>query len=69
MDLGFSNYNTLSLDELLDIKKDIQLNLQILQDKLFEIEVAIKNIESKEKPQPIELGVHSINSEEVVKFR
>lgn len=70
---GFSNYNmnynSLSLEELLKIKKDLSLNLQIIEDKLYEINKTIEDKEKTEKPQPIELGVNSINSEEVVKFR
>lgn len=70
---GFSNYNmnynNLSLEELLIIKKDLSLNLQIIEDKLYEINKTIEDKQKIEKPRPIELGVDSINSEEVVKFR
>lgn len=70
---GFSNYNmnynSLSLEELLKIKKDLSLNLQIIEDKLYEINKTIEDKQKIEKPQPIELGVNSIDSEEVVKFR
>lgn len=63
------NYNNFSLDELLQIKKDLSSNLKELEDKLREIDETIEDKILKEKPEPIELGVNSINSEEVVKFR
>lgn len=70
---GFLNYNmiynNLSLEELLIIKKDLSLNLQIIEDKLYEINKTIEDKQKIEMPRPIELGVDSINSEEVVKFR
>lgn len=73
MDLVFSNcnmnFNNLSLEELLIVKKDLSLNMQIIEDKIYEINKTIEDKQKIEKPQPIELGVNSINSEEVVKFR
>ena len=63
------NYNYLSLEDLFNLEKDLSSYLQTLEDKLYEINKKIEDKQSKEKPQPIELGVNSINSEEVVKFR